>query len=166
VLYHRCDARVHIGDYSVPEHQGMAEWTRICWHREGRDVMAGPDAVVHRFVVYPRPPTAPLAVAGDTTKEMVFAEQLAGPDGGRAAVCADDVYADRRTRGQPGPTFVMIAGSGDPVTVTPTATEIHRGPGGVGFGDDVWLDEPPGVTGIYVGRGGHDRAVAAAHRQR
>jgi hypothetical protein len=26
-----------------------------------------------------RAPTAPLAVAGDTTTEMVFAEQLAGP---------------------------------------------------------------------------------------
>jgi hypothetical protein len=115
--------------------------------------MVGPQVGAGRFMVYPQPPTAPVAVAGGSTAELVLVEQLAGP-------AVDGLpYAQMmfvRIAGHGGdrePTFSIIAGSGDPVTVTSEATAVHRKPGGVEYVGDVWLDggEPDGVYRFFVG---------------
>jgi len=111
-----------------------------------------PGAVGHRFMVYPRPPAAPLPVAGGSSTEMVFAEQLAGPSLPEQAGIYQQMMFVRIAAqgGDVEPSLAMIAGSGDAVTLTANPTPIHRGPGGVGFVGDVWLDgaEPHGVFRI------------------
>ena len=116
--------------------------------------MVGPQVGAGRFMVYPQPPTAPLRVVGGSSAELVLVEQLAGPavDGlpyAQMMFVRIAVHGDDRE-----PSFSVIAGSGDPVTVTSEVAAVHRKPGGVGYVGDVWLDdgaEPDGVYRISVG---------------
>jgi hypothetical protein len=117
------------------------------------DAMAGPVVGPRRFAVYPQPPIQPLPVAAGATGEIALSEQLAGP------TVEGEPYAQMmflRVAAHGGtvePTFTLIAGDGDPVTLSDTASAIHRGGGDADYVGGGWVDgrEPDGVYRIYVG---------------
>jgi hypothetical protein len=120
----------------------------------GQDVMAGVNVAAQRFTLYPRPPEAPLQIPGDATREVPFVEQLAGQTV-EGLPYAQMMFLRVAFQGNldSEPTFMLIAGDGDPVTLTDKESPIHRAPGESGYVGDVWLDarEPDDVYRIFVG---------------
>ena len=114
--------------------------------------MVASDVAGHRFTVYPQPPEEPLRVAGGGATEVAVT-QLSGPAVEALPYAQMMFLRVAAAGGAVEPTFMMIAGAGDPVALTPDRAAIHRSPSDVGYVGDVWLDghEPNGVYRIYVG---------------